>query len=194
MKILRYDDFGELACAVGYKYDEVKEHDDLDSVAVIAKYEEAREIICELICLGYGIASIYDFSDSEWNSYDDEYMITLLENNIWCEPVLKDDGYICIEDNVVYLMNNCNSKIISHIDTHDVYEVAIADECDYECGSCACNKPSGNCVNVSEDENGNTHGFTASKSDGDSYVSYSYYTSDDLSQDDIQKMLKAFWF
>ena len=49
-------------------------------------------------------------------------------------------------------------------------------------------------VHLSDDNDGNTHGFTASKSDGDSYVSYSYYTSDDLSQDDIQKMLKAFGF
>lgn len=43
-------------------------------------------------------------------------------------------------------------------------------------------------------ENGNAHGFTASRSDGDSYMSYSYYSSDELSHEDIQKMLKAFGF
>ena len=49
-------------------------------------------------------------------------------------------------------------------------------------------------LHTSEDEYGNTHGFTASKSDGDSYMSYSYYSSDELSHEDIQKMLKAFGF
>ena len=46
----------------------------------------------------------------------------------------------------------------------------------------------------SVDEDGNAHGFTASRSDGDSYISYSYYSSDELSHEDIQKMLKAFGF
>ena len=35
---------------------------------------------------------------------------------------------------------------------------------------------------------------TASRSDGDSYMSYSYYSSDELSHEDIQKMLKVFGF
>ena len=47
---------------------------------------------------------------------------------------------------------------------------------------------------MSEDENGNTHGFTVSKSDCNSYMSYSFYSSDELSHEDIQKMLNTFGF
>lgn len=66
------------------------------------------------------------------------------------------------------------------------------DDCDGDCKNCNCHDET--YLNISEDEDGNTHGFTASRSDGDSYMSYSYYSSDELSHEDIQKMLKAFGF
>ena len=94
----------------------------------------------------------------------------------------------------VYLLDDCNSKIISQIEADEIYEVAIGD-CDDECDNCACMSGTDDTyVHLSNDEDGNTHGFTASKSDGSSYVSYSYYTSDELTENDIQKMLKAFGF
>ena len=66
------------------------------------------------------------------------------------------------------------------------------DDCDGDCKNCNCHDET--YLHTSEDEDGNTHGFTASRSDGDSYMSYSYYSSDELSHEDIQKMLKAFGF
>lgn len=59
-----------------------------------------------------------------------------------------------------------------------------------------CNCPSDNesYFNISEDEDGNAHGFTASRSDGDSYMSYSFYSTEELNREDIQKMLKGFGF
>ena len=66
------------------------------------------------------------------------------------------------------------------------------DECDRDCENCMTH--SDTYIDTSEDEDENIHGFTASRSDGDSYMSYSYYSSDELSHEDIQKMLKAFGF
>lgn len=66
------------------------------------------------------------------------------------------------------------------------------DNCDGDCENCHAHDE--NYLHTSEDEDGNTHGFTASRSDGDSYMSYSYYSSDELSHEDIQKMLRAFGF
>ena len=65
-------------------------------------------------------------------------------------------------------------------------------ECDGECNNCPAHDET--YLHTSEGEDGNTHGFTASRSDGDSYMSYSFYSSDELSHEDIQKMLKAFGF
>ena len=45
-------------------------------------------------------------------------------------------------------------------------------------------------VEYSEDKDGDTRGFTASRSDENGYYSYSFYTSEKLDKTDIQKMLK----
>ena len=49
-------------------------------------------------------------------------------------------------------------------------------------------------VEYSEDKDGDTHGFTASRSDENGYYSYSFYTSEKLDKNDIQKMLKDMGF
>lgn len=66
------------------------------------------------------------------------------------------------------------------------------DNCDGVCENCPVHDET--YLHTSEDEDGNAHGFTASRSDGDSYMSYSFYSSDELSHEDIHKMLKAFGF
>lgn len=49
-------------------------------------------------------------------------------------------------------------------------------------------------VEYSKDKDGDLHGFTASKSDGNSCYSYSVYTSDKLSVRDIQSLLQEVGF
>ena len=49
-------------------------------------------------------------------------------------------------------------------------------------------------VEYSDDKDGDTHGFTASRSDENGYYSYSFYTSEKLDKTDIQKMLKDMGF
>ena len=176
-------------------YEELKEKDKFNSIAICAKYDEAKEIIAKLVCSGYGIASIDRFDSEEYGRYYDEYVISLLEDQIWCEPAKRNGKYIFVEADVIYIFDNCNSKIIPKIEAGEVYEVEIGneyDDCDSDCKNCNCHDET--YLHTSEDEDGNTHGFTASKSDGDSYISYSYYSSDELSHEDIQKMLKAFGF
>ena len=195
IKTLHFEDYEDFACAVADTYDRVKSNDEYNSVDVVAKYKDAKEIIRELIGIGYGIAFINELANPEYDGYDDAFIISLLDDEIWCEPVKRDDRYIYVEADVVYILDNCNSKIIPKIEADEVYEVEIGnecDDCDGDCKNCECHNDT--YLHTSEDEDGNTHGFTASRSDGDSYMSYSYYSSDELSHEDIQKMLKAFGF
>jgi hypothetical protein len=195
IKTLHFEYYEDFACVMSDIYDRVKSDDEYNSVDVVAKYEDAKEIIRELIEMGYGIAFIDGFGNPEWDGYDDAFVISLLDDEIWCEPVKRKDGYIFVEADVVYIFDNCNSKIIPKIEADEVYEVKISneyDDCDGDCKNCDCHDQS--CLHTSEDEDENTHGFTASKSDGNSYMSYSYYSSDELSHEDIQKMLKTFGF
>lgn len=194
IKTLHFDVHEDFACAVSDVYDRVKSDDEYNSVDVVAKYEDAKEIIRELVGVGYDIAFINELANPEWDGYDDAFVISLLDDEIWCEPVKRKDGYIFVEADVVYIFDNCNSKIIPKIESDEIYEVEIGnyDGCDGDCENCPSHNET--YLHTSEDEDGNAHGFTASRSDGDSYVSYSFYSSDELSHEDIQKMLKAFGF
>ena len=122
-------------------YDRVKSNDEYNSVDVIAKYEDAKEIVRKLIGIGYGIAYITELADVEYDGYDDAFFISLLDDEIWCEPVKRDDKYIFVEADVVYIFDDCNSKIIPKIEADEVYEVEIGyeyDNCDGDCENCDC--------------------------------------------------------
>lgn len=137
IKTLHFEDYEDFACAVSDAYDRVKSDDEYNSVDVVAKYEDAKEIIRELVGIGYGIAFIDGFGNPEWDDYDDAFVISLLDDEIWCEPVKRKDGYIFVEADVVYIFDDCNSKIIPKIEADEIYEVEVGDF-DYDCENCDC--------------------------------------------------------
>ena len=135
MKNLYYDDFEDFACAVADSYDTL-DYEDEEDIVVIAKYEEARQIIKELLCLGYDIHSL-EIHDDLWENYDAEYVVSLYENEVWCEPMRREKGYLDEDAPIIYVLNNCSSKVIPHCKGKNVFEVSVGvDECD--CGECEC--------------------------------------------------------
>ena len=136
MKNLYYDDFEDLACAVADSYDAL-DYEDEEDIVVIAKYEEARQIIKELLCLGYDVHSI-EIHDDLWENYDAEYVVSLYENEVWCEPMRKENGYLDEDAPIIYVLDNCSSKVIPHCKGKNVFEVSIGeiDACD--CDECEC--------------------------------------------------------
>ena len=158
MKNLYFDDFEDFACTVADTYDSLK-GEDYEDVAIIAKYEEARQIIKELACIGYDLHSI-DIDD-EFDGYNAEYIITLYDNEIFCEPMLRENEYITDDSPVMYILDNCSSKVIPYCKGKTVYEVSVGkddDECD--------------CDDCDECEKGFTiNGKPVSKEEFDNYVS-----------------------
>lgn len=149
MKNLYFDDFEEFSCAIADTYDAL-DYDEED-VAIIAKYEEARQIIKELLCLGYDINSL-EIHDELWENYDAEYVISLYDNSIWCEPMLRENGYIEDDSPVIYILDNCSSKVIPYCKGKTVYEVSVGED---DC----------------EDEGFTINGKPATKEEFDDYVS-----------------------
>ena len=137
MKNLYFDDFEDFACAVADTYDSLK-CEDFEDVAIIAKYEEARQIIKELICIGYDISNI-ELHEVDWDNYDAEYIISLYDNSIWCEPMLRENGYIEEYSPVIYVLDNCSSKVIPYCKGKTVYEVTVGIDDEDEC-ECSCKK------------------------------------------------------
>lgn len=139
MRNLYFDDFEDLACDIADTYDSL-DGEDFEDVAIIAKYEEARQIIKELLCLGYDLHSV-EIHDDLWENYDAEYVISLYENEVWCEPMLRENGYIEEDAPVIYVLDNCSSKVIPYCKGKNVFEVSVGDdECECDECECACKK------------------------------------------------------
>ena len=137
MRNLYFDDFEDLVCSVADTYDSLK-GEDFEDVAIISKYEEARQIIRELLCLGYNIHSV-NIIDDEYGEYDAEYIISIYDDEVWCEPMLRENGYLTDESPVIYILDNCSSKVIPYCKGKNVFEVTIGDdECDCDECECAC--------------------------------------------------------
>ena len=139
IKTLHFEDYEDFACDVSDVYERVKSDDEYNSVDVIAKYEDAKNIIAELVENGHDLAHISDFARPDHDNYNDEYLIALDHEGIWCEPAKRENGYLYATGVVCYVMDNCNSKIISSIQAKVVYEVNIGDDnCDGDCDHCDC--------------------------------------------------------
>ena len=157
MKNLYFDDFEDFACDIADTYDSL-DGEDFEDVAIIAKYDEARHIIKELLCLGYDIHSL-EIHDELWENYNTEFIISLYDNELWCEPMLRENGYLTDDSPVTYILDNCSSKVIPYCKGKTVYEVGVGDDdcsCD-ECDDCE------ECLTI--------NGKHATKEEFDRYVS-----------------------
>lgn len=174
MKNLYFNDFEDLACSVSDTYASLKD-EGFDDIAIIAKYEEAKHIIKNLLCIGYDVHSI-EIHDYLWDNYDAEFVISLYDNKVWCEPFLRENGYINEESPVIYILDNCSSKVIPHCKGNIVYEVSVGigedDKRDRDECECAC------CKDVYIETDGDMHGFSVNHSDENGCSSYSFYSTD----------------
>lgn len=140
-----------------------KRHE-FDSVVFVAKYELAKEIIYELAQLDYRhyrLVFADNFGAPEWDGYEDEYLISLNDDGVWVEPAKRKNKYVTVEGLAIFVLDDCNSKIISHLESDVIYEVKINDEedCDCDCDG-DCEMCDGTCDCIS------------SCNDGDCSISY----------------------
>ena len=162
------------------------------TVGVIVNKEIAEYIMEELLALDETSVKEIDLVDY---MNIDEYLVSVDDNCVITVVPIEDFGVLDKTDIFYIDMDGDISQDIINYCVNEDKEVILfgqKDDCDGDCENCNCHDET--YLHTSEDEDGNTHGFTASRSDGDSYMSYSYYSSDELSHEDIQKMLKAFGF
>ena len=162
------------------------------TVGVVVNKELAEYILDILIRLDE--TSIKEIDLVDYMEVD-EYLVSVDDDGyITCVPI--EDFCVLDKTDIFYIDMNGDIKqdIIDYCVNEDKEVILFGqeDNCDGDCENCPANDET--YLHTSEDKDGNAHGFTASRSDGDSYMSYSYYSSDELSHEDIQKMLKAFGF
>lgn len=159
--------------------------EDTSDISFIAKYDEAKEIISYLCKLEYDIA-FCQLADPEYDGYIDEYIITIYEGEIWCEPLKRNDEYIYDESDFLYILDNCNSKVLEKCDSKHIFEVSIEDEY-FEDDSC-----SDECIFCNECNEEDMHGFTATRNDEDSFTSVSFYSTEKFDYDEMMDLLETF--
>ena len=134
MERLEFNDYEEFACEVADTFDDICKNDDFDDIAIIAHYNEAKHIIREILCLGYDLNSI-ELKNPELGYDDVPYVISVCgidsEHEVWCEPMVRDNGeYIDDESSIIYVLDNCSSEVLKHLDSECIFEVGISAECD----------------------------------------------------------------
>lgn len=144
MERLEFNDYEEFACEVADTFDDIRYDDDFDDIAIIAHYDEAKQIIREILCLGYDLNSI-ELKNPELGYDDVPYVISVCgidsEHEVWCEPMVRDNGkYIDDESSIIFVLDNCSSEVLKHLDSECIFEVGIDDECDCDECECACKK------------------------------------------------------
>lgn len=162
------------------------------TIGLVVNKEFAEYIMKELLNLDETSIKEIDFIDY---MNIGEYLVSV-DNDGVITVVPIEDFRVLDKTDVFYIDMDGDIKqdIIDYCVNEDKEVVLFGqeDDCDGDCENCPVHDET--YLHTSEDEDGNTHGFTASRSDGDSYMSYSFYSSDELSHEDIQKMLKIFGF
>ena len=160
------------------------------TVGAIVNKELAEYIMLELFALdetSFREVDLVDYMNIG------EYLVSVDDNGVITVVPIEDFGILDkIDIFYIDMDGDISQDIIDYCVNEDKEVILFGQEDDGDCENCSVHDET--YLHTSEDEDGNTHGFTASRSDGDSYMSYSYYSSDKLSHDDIQKMLKAFGF
>lgn len=144
-----FDSYEKFADCIVDTYEDLCENEEFSSVDVIAKFDVAKEIVKELVSNGYDIALITNFADVESDGYEDEFIISLSDDEIWVEPFKRGNDYITAEADVVYITDDCNYKCIPNILSDKIYAVEVDlndesddynDECDGDCENCSIHK------------------------------------------------------
>ena len=209
MNRMEFEEYEDLARHLDDTYEVITEFDEDNDISIIATYWDATSIIEELINLGYSLHTV-DLHHPDIKGYADEFIISIIDYQVWCEPLKRGDGYIDVQSTWIYVMDDCSSKVIPHCRSKYVREVSVADinKCDYddeECSECCCEKcdnageldkmlDSQSHVEYTKGDDGIVHGFIADKRDGGSYHSVSYYGTGELDKASVQSLLQELGF
>ena len=118
--------------------------DEYPVVSAYANYEVAKALVEALIMLDNPIGAILELEDYEMSHYDREYVVYLSEDGVACEKNHNKDGYYNGGGDISFVHEDCNSKLLSHIDSQTICEFGIRsdedEECDCNecCGCCEC--------------------------------------------------------
>ena len=160
MERIEFEDIYDLAEIMdSYVTSNVSEHE-YPIISAYVDYKLAKSLVEILISMGNSIGAILELEDYEISHYDKEYCIYLTEDGITCEKTFNDGSYYNGGGDISYVHEDCNSKLLSHIDSKTIYEFGYDEDDECDCDGC------------DDCEEGFTiNGRPATKEEFDAYVS-----------------------
>ena len=157
MERIEFEDIYDLAEIMdSYVTSNVSEHE-YPIISAYVDYKLAKSLVEILISMGNSIGAILELEDYEMSHYDKEYCIYLTEDGITCEKTFNDGSYYNGGGDISYVHEDCNSKLLSHIDSKAIYEFGIDEDDECDCDEC--------------EEGFTVNGRPVSKEEFDKYVS-----------------------
>ena len=213
MKRLEFNDIYEVMDTMSESYDNLCDSDLYPVITAYGKYDVIKELLEEFLADGFEISGDICLETPDSTGYDKEFALYLTEDGVSVCKIFENGKYLNEYPDVAFVHEDCNSKMLKNIESKLIFEFVFDDEYDEDefdnddlcCDDCDCyecdNRIRSNdikchgtvadkLVEYSKDDDGDLHGFTVSKGDGDSYMSYSLYTSDKLSLRDIQSLMQ----
>lgn len=110
----------------------------------IAKFDRTKALFKALMeCCDVDFEGI-KLESKEMSGCSDEFATILWSDEdciqIGIEPCKHEGKYLNIDDDIIFVDDECNSKIIKHCDASEIQYVHISDEEDFECEDCDCDK------------------------------------------------------
>lgn len=124
-----YKDIWSLAAVVDRTYRE--SNASFPVVSVIGKYTAISKIFWSLCCREY-FPSFVQLSDEDWDGYKDEFILSLYEGNVTVEKMKHGDTYYSTEADVIFIMDDCNSRVISKCESENIIFVSIGEDDEYD--------------------------------------------------------------
>lgn len=161
-----------------------------DSVTFVGLYEDVRELVRELALVEDIVFDRIDIEPVELDGYDREYYVDIdSDMHVWIEKAYsyEHDIYMINETDVLYIADDCNSKILERID----YEHAV--EVTYEDDEPECDKDHVEETRVAVDDNGVVRGFEKSWTSHENGMTYkTTYTHYSNNQDMLKQLMENF--
>lgn len=198
MKIVNLTNYIDFADRVCKQFIDL--NDTFGSISVIALYNEAKQVIAACIQNGLDIASV-KIDNTEYGDYYDEYIITIDQEGLWCEPFKRNGKYIHSESEIVYIFENCNCKVIERCHSDAIYEVCTDNyneeyiDADMLCGSCGNDGIDNKCdchieAEAEAEAEAELHSVSLTVNQNGNFENYLYATSNKLSVNTMLDKIK----
>lgn len=142
MKRIDFDCTFDLAEEIISLLDKINE--DYPVVSVYGGYDVIKYLLEDLIMSGVAISESIELESYVIDHYDKEFVLYLTEDGVSVCKCWKYNGYLNGSGDISFVHEDCNSKLLSHIDSQTICEFGICsdgeEDCDCEecCGCCEC--------------------------------------------------------